>query len=97
MTQPMALIALSESDLKSLKSGGDREEIHKDLKALFDQVNSQLNPHEKLKLLVVTNGEWSIDNGIMTPTLKIKRNVLESRYQDRIEEWYDSDEKILWE
>ena len=97
MTQPMALLALSESALKAIHGGESRDGIQQDLRALFDAVNAQLNPHEKLKLLVVTKGEWSIENGIMTPTLKIKRNVLESRYQDRIEAWYDTDEKILWE
>ena len=97
MTQPIALLALSESALKAIHGGESRDGIQQDLRALFDAVNAQLNPHEKLKLLVVTKGEWSIENGIMTPTLKIKRNVLESRYQDRIEAWYDTDEKILWE
>ena len=60
-------------------------------------IDATLDPHEKLKTIVVTNGEWSIENGIMTPTLKIKRNVLESRYEDRIENWYDSKEKVQWE
>lgn len=97
MPQPIALVALSESDLAALQNGESRESIHHDLLKLYDQVNATLDPHEKLKTIVVTNGEWSIENGIMTPTLKIKRNVLESRYEDRIENWYDSKEKVQWE
>lgn len=97
MPQPIALVALSESGLAALQNGESRESIHHDLLKLYDQVNATLDPHEKLKTIVVTNGEWSIENGIMTPTLKIKRNVLESRYEDRIENWYDSKEKVQWE
>ncbi|WP_199767991.1 AMP-binding protein [Ketobacter alkanivorans] len=97
MPQPIALVALAEADLAALKNGASREQIHQDLLQLYDRVNAQLDPHEKLKTIVVANGEWSIENGIMTPTLKIKRNVLESRYEDRIENWYDSKDKVQWE
>lgn len=97
MPQPIALVALAEADLAALKDGASRDSIHQELLALYDKVNASLDPHEKLKTIVVANGEWSIENGIMTPTLKIKRNVLESRYEDRIEDWYDSKEKVQWE
>jgi len=97
MPQPMALVALSEGDREALKNGAPRDTIHADLVDLFNRVNAQLDPHEKLKTLVVTNGDWTIENGIMTPTLKIKRNVLESRYEDRIEKWYESQDKVQWE
>lgn len=97
MPQPIALVALAEADLAALRDGASREQIHRDLLQLYERVNASLDPHEKLKTIVVANGEWSIENGIMTPTLKIKRNVLESRYEDRIEDWYDSKEKVQWE
>ena len=97
MPQPIALVSLAEADLAALRSGESRESIHKDLVRLYEDVNATLDPHEKLKTIVVTNGEWSIENGIMTPTLKIKRNVLESRYEDRIENWYETKEKVQWE
>ncbi len=97
MPQPIALIALSESDQAALRDGEGKDAIHQDLLKLYDSVNATLDPHEKLKTLVVTDGEWSIENGIMTPTLKIKRSVLESRYEDRIENWYETKEKVQWE
>ena len=97
MPQPIALVSLSESDRAALKQGAGRDGIHADLVALLTRVNADLDPHEKLKAIVVTKGDWTIENGIMTPTLKIKRNVLESRYQDRVENWYESSEKVQWE
>ena len=97
LPQPMALVALSEGDREALANGLPREAIHADLLELFSRVNATLDPHEKLKTIVVANGDWTVENGIMTPTLKIKRNVLESRYGGRIENWYESHEKVQWE
>jgi len=97
MPQPMALVSLSEAAQELRQTEAGRAAIHQDLLALYDKVNATLDPHEKLKTIVVTRGAWSIDNGIMTPTLKIKRNVLESRYLDRIENWYDTRDKVQWE
>lgn len=97
MPQPMALIALSEADRNALRNGAPKSGIHAELLELFHQVNAKLDPHEKLKTIVVIKGDWTIDNGIMTPTLKIKRNVLETRYESQIENWYESQEKVQWE
>jgi long-chain acyl-CoA synthetase len=97
MPQPLALIALAEADQIALREGNNRDHIHQSLLQLIDEVNATLDPHEKLKTLVVTNGEWSIENGIMTPTLKIKRNVLESKYEVNIENWYEAKDKVQWE
>lgn len=97
MPQPIALIALSEGDRAALNNGAPRDAIHADLLDLIARVNATLDPHEKLKTLVVTKGDWTIENGIMTPTLKIKRNVLENRYEGRIENWYESHDKVQWE
>lgn len=97
MPQPLALVALVEPDLELAKTREGRDTITRDLQRLYDQVNATLDPHEKLKTIVITSSEWAIDNGILTPTLKIKRNVLESRYQDRIENWYDTRDKVQWE
>lgn len=97
MPQPIALVSLAEADRNALRGGAGRDAIHADLLALFQKVNAKLDPHEKLKTIVVTRGDWTIENGVLTPTLKIKRNVLESRYEDRIENWYESSEKVQWE
>jgi long-chain acyl-CoA synthetase len=93
----MALVSLSENDSSALRAGASRDVIHAELLELYQKVNAKLDPHEKIKTIVVTRGDWTIENGIMTPTLKIKRNVLESRYEDRIENWYESSEKVQWE
>jgi long-chain acyl-CoA synthetase len=97
MPQPIALLNLTEVDYAALKKGGSREEIQAAMEVLYDKVNQQLDPHEKLKTLVVTKEEWTVENGIMTPTLKIKRNVLEAQFDERMEGWYESKQKVQWE
>ena len=40
---------------------------------------------------------WTVDNNLMTPTMKIKRNIIEARYDASLQPWYDNDEVIIWE
>lgn len=97
LPQPLALIMLSEGNRNALAKGGSRDAIHADLQTLLKDVNTQLDPHEKLRTLVVVKDEWIPENGFMTPTLKIKRNVLESHYAPNIEKWYESGKDVQWE
>ena len=64
---------------------------------LMNAVNAQLDPHEQIGFVVVAEGPWSVQNGLVTPTLKIKRNVLESRYQPCVDEWLKQNRPVVWE
>lgn len=97
LPQPVALVVLSEADRAALAAGASRANLQTGLVALVERVNDRLDPHEKLKTIIVVKGDWTIENGVMTPTLKIKRNVLESRYENRIEQWYEANGKVQWE
>jgi len=59
-------------------------------------LNETLHSHEKIKGIMFIKEPWSIENGILTPTLKIKRHELEKRYHDRALNWPD-DKIIIWE
>nr|WP_240923300.1 hypothetical protein [Pseudomonas otitidis] len=43
-------------------------------------MNATLLPHERIRHLVLVREPWTVDNGCMTPTMKIRRNVLEDRF-----------------
>ncbi len=58
-------------------------------------VNEQLEQHEKLSKMVLLKEEWTIDNGILTPTLKIKRKSVDQQYQDNYEKWQSQPESVL--
>ena len=94
--QPFALILLAEDVRKKLDGGKDGE-IERALTELRDKVNAQLDPHEHLEFLAIVKEPWLIENGLLTPTMKIKRTVIEQRYETLAEQWYGAKQVVIWE
>ncbi len=61
-----------------------REEVRASLERTLNEVNATLESHEKLSHLIVDEEAWSIENGLLTPTLKIKRGLLEEKYEGQL-------------
>ena len=78
MPQPVALIQLAESGMD------DRERVRQRLIDTLAVVNAELESHERLDRLVVVREAWTPENGLLTPTLKLKRDVIEARYSDLV-------------
>ncbi len=93
LPQAMALVVLSEAGREQLST----EELANSLTQTLNQVNQSIDKHENLSHIVVVNSSWDIASGLMTPTLKIKRAVLESRYQERIEQWSSCRSLVIFE
>jgi long-chain acyl-CoA synthetase len=55
---------------------------------IIEELNANLAQFEKLKKLLIVPDEFTIANGFLTPTLKLKRRVVEERYRKQIEELY---------
>ena len=66
------------------------------LRELLEQVNEALDKHERLLGLVLVKEVWAVDNGFLTPTLKIKRSVVEGTYGSRFPEWIERRQAVLW-
>lgn len=92
LPQPIALIVLSEIGLKKTQ-----EQILVSLNQTIGEVVENLVSYEKLKKAIIVKEPWSVKNGILTPTMKIKRNILEKRYLNQLEEWYNQPETVIWE
>ena len=73
---PVAVVVLSEA-AQQLPRG----QIAKSLEATLADTNQHLESHERLSNIVIVNDEWTTDNGLLTPTLKVKRDKLEARYR----------------
>jgi long-chain acyl-CoA synthetase len=95
MAQPMALCVLSDVG-RSEAANSSRGELESSLKNLLEQVNQSLDKHERLQHLVLVKEVWAVDNGFLTPTLKIKRAVVEGTYTDRFGEWTERSEAVIW-
>ncbi|MVG14595.1 AMP-binding protein [Aeromonas jandaei] len=91
MPQPVALVQLAESAAK-----GPRDEIVARLEAARVRVNDQLESHAKIRGILVVKTPWNIENGVLTPTMKIKRHLLEQKYAHVGERW-PSSQVVVWE
>ena len=58
---------------------------------ILNAFNLYFNPVEQVKKFELLKTEWSIESGELTPTLKIKRKVIEEKYKDKINSIYDRD------
>lgn len=95
--QPCALVTLSEEAQAEVDRGGDKTEIENGIAEELDAVNAKVEDHEKLAFAVVVKEPWTMENGMLTPTMKIKRNVIEDHYKDKLPKWYDQKKKVIWE
>lgn len=95
--QPHALIQLSEEALPKRNDPEFRKELEAGLVEVMNHVNDNVDPHEALQFAVVVKDVWSIENEFLTPTMKIKRNVIEDVYKSQIDGWYAAKQKVIWE
>jgi long-chain acyl-CoA synthetase len=93
--QPLGIVMLNPEAAKSAANGG-RGDLEASLAAHLKSVNAALDPHEQLDCIVVVTEPWTIDNGVITPTFKVKRNRIEELYALNYERWVGSRQPVLW-
>ena len=93
---PHGLVVLSEIAAKKSQQSEYRSELESSFKTLISKVNDTLDPHEHIKFLTVVNEGWTIENGFLTPTMKMKRDVIEGEYKPKLDEWYDARLSVIW-
>ena len=92
LPQPIALVTLSENGKKKSK-----QEVSDDLVKTLKAINATLDSFEKLEKVVVLNEEWTIANNLLTPSLKVKRNEVEKKFQDNYEKWFEMKDIAIWQ
>jgi len=90
MKQPVALVQLSD-DARALP----REKVRTSLAATLAAVNSGQESHATLDAIVVVADPWTIENDMLTPSLKIKRHVVEGHFGKQVQGL--SGGQVLWE
>jgi long-chain acyl-CoA synthetase len=92
LTQPMMVLTLVPG--AQVKP---QEELERRLAAEMEALNNTLEDHEKIAKLLIAQDTWTIDNGFMTPTMKVKRNVVEQYYGPMIEnEARNRETVVVW-
>lgn len=90
LPHPIALVQLSEGAKLQ-----PREEVRRSLKATLHCINPNIESHETVDAIIVVSEPWDVENDMLTPTLKIKRHILEKTFTDKVNGIRGG--KILWE
>jgi long-chain acyl-CoA synthetase len=77
--------------------GKTKEDFEQMLLADMEAVNGTLEDHERIAKAIVAKDSWTIDNGIMTPTMKVKRNEVEKRYHNLLAAHDGTKTRVVWE
>lgn len=96
MTFPFAMVVPVSEKRNSCQTAQDRAAIEADLVSVINQVNAQLEPHEKLCFIAVCGKPWTTENGFLTPTLKVRRAALEQHFSARFNAWEALQRKVIW-
>jgi len=90
MEAPVLVAGLSETS-----AGKSRQDLASEIEAVLPELNARLAPHERIAQVYLVSDEWTIDNELLTPTMKMKRNSIIEKYQHAVEHAESS--LVIWE
>ena len=91
MPQPILLISLSDIGRSRAK-----EKVAADLERQLATANEKLAAYKKVSNIVVIPGDFTVENGMLTPTLKIKRNKVHEQFKDQLASWAEQDAPVVF-
>ena len=94
--QPLGIVMLNAEAVGRAGAPSGRAAIEASLAEHLTKVNDGLDPHEQLECLVVVTEPWSVENGFITPTFKVKRNRIEEVYAPLFAGWTASRRPVVW-
>jgi long-chain acyl-CoA synthetase len=97
LSQPLGIVMLNPEATKQATDPAQRAALETALAQHLQNVNRSLDPHEQLDFLVVVTTPWTVDNGFITPTFKVKRNRIEEVYGPSFDRWVAARRKVIWD
>ena len=94
--QPFGILMLSPEAAKLSLVDAERRAMQVSFEAHLKEINAKLDPHEQLDCLVAITTPWTVENGFVTPTMKVKRNRIEDVYGAMYERWVGQRKTVLW-
>ncbi len=67
------------------------EKVRTLFQGIIDETNNGLAHYETIKRFAVIPDEWSVEQGELTPSLKLKRRIIESKYKGEIATFYQDE------
>ncbi|MEY4140445.1 MAG: hypothetical protein RLZZ371_2627 [Pseudomonadota bacterium] len=97
LAQPLGILMLNAEAMARATDPAKRVLFGASLGQHLHAVNAALDPHEQLKCLVVASAAWTVENDLVTPTFKVKRNRIDEIYSANYERWSDSGQAVIWQ
>jgi long-chain acyl-CoA synthetase len=94
--QPLGIVMLNIDAAQRAKDAAAKKSLEDSLAEHLKSINGKLDPHEQLDSLIVVTEPWTVDNGFITPTFKVKRNRVEEVYASNYERWSESRKPVIW-
>ncbi len=94
--QPLALVMLNPDAVKQAADAAGKVELEVSLAAHVQHINEGLDPHEQLDCIVLMTDAWTVDNDLITPTFKVKRNRIEDLFAKNYDRWVGMKKKVVW-
>ena len=95
--QPLGIVMLNAEFVAKTGDTAARQALEVSLGEHLERINATLDPHERLQTIVVTTTAWTVDNDVITPTFKVKRNRIEDLYAKHYEAWEASGRRVIWQ
>ena len=95
--QPLGIVMLNAEAAARTNDAAARAALEIALGQHLRSVNQTLDPHERLSCLVVVTQAWTVDNDLITPTFKVKRNRIEDLYASQYAAWEASGRQVIWQ
>jgi long-chain acyl-CoA synthetase len=95
-SQPLGIVMLSPDAVKRVADPAARSALMTSLEAHLKSVNARLEAHEQLDCLAVIATNWTPENGLVTPTFKVKRPKIEDAYASQYEGWLKQRKPVIW-
>ena len=89
LPQPIALITLTENGKHR-----DRSQVLAELERHITEINKGLDQHEKIGKVILLDDSWTVENEMLTPTMKIKRREVEAKYAVNYDIWYQKEKFV---
>ena len=91
-----ALVVLAEDLRPKLGDAAVRAKVQQELGDLLRDVNQAVADYEQLRMIVVAPQAWTIENGMLTPPMKIRRSRIEAEFEAQLAHWYTSQGPVHW-
>lgn len=91
-----AMVVLNETLRPKMDDAAVRKEVETELTQMLKAINKDLPDYEQLRMFVIVRQPWSIENGCLTPTMKIKRAKIEHVAEAQLEAWYNTKGAVIW-